>query len=114
MASRKRNKLSIAHMCKIAGVSRSGYYSWTRRRSTPARRDLQDEEYIVFIRTAFDHKGYKKSARQIRKRLKRQYGITMNLKKIRRLMKKYGLICPIRKINPVKAMLKKTQIHKIP
>ena len=30
----------------------------------------------------------------------------MNLKKIRRLMKKYGLICPIRKANPYRRMAK--------
>jgi len=28
--------------------------------------------------------------------------VNMNLKKIRRLMKKYGLVCPIRKPNPHK------------
>ena len=30
----------------------------------------------------------------------------MNLKKVRRLMKKYGLFCPIRKSNPYKKMMK--------
>lgn len=30
----------------------------------------------------------------------------MNLKKVRRLMKKYGLFCPIRKPNPYKKMIK--------
>ena len=30
----------------------------------------------------------------------------MNLKKVRRLMKKYGLFCPIRKPNPYKKMMK--------
>ena len=33
-------------------------------------------------------------------------GIRMNLKKIRRLMKKYGLLCPIRKANPYRRMVK--------
>ena len=33
-------------------------------------------------------------------------GIRMNLKKIRRLMKKYGLFCPIRKANPYRRMAK--------
>ena len=32
--------------------------------------------------------------------------IIMNIKKIRRLMKKYGLFCPIRKANPYKRMAK--------
>ncbi len=33
-------------------------------------------------------------------------GIRMNLKKIRRLMKKYGLFCPIRKANPYRRIAK--------
>ena len=33
-------------------------------------------------------------------------GIRMNLKKIRRLMKKYGLLCPVRKANPYRRMVK--------
>lgn len=33
-------------------------------------------------------------------------GHTMNLKKIRRLMKKYNLVCPIRKTNPYRRMAK--------
>lgn len=33
-------------------------------------------------------------------------GIRMNLKKIRRLMKKYGLFCPIRSANPYRRMAK--------
>lgn len=33
-------------------------------------------------------------------------GIRMNLKKIRRLMKKFGLFCPIRKANPYRRMAK--------
>ena len=32
--------------------------------------------------------------------------ITMNLKKIRRLMNKYGLFCPVRKANPYRRMAK--------
>ena len=32
--------------------------------------------------------------------------VHMNLKKIRRLMKKYGLFCPIRKANPYRRMAK--------
>lgn len=33
-------------------------------------------------------------------------GVLMNLKKIRRLMKKFGLLCPIRKANPYRRMAK--------
>ena len=36
-------------------------------------------------------------------------GILMNIKKIRRLMKKYHLVCPIRKANPYRQMMRAIQ-----
>jgi transposase InsO family protein len=36
-------------------------------------------------------------------------GILMNIKKIRRLMKKYQLVCPIRKANPYRQMMRAIQ-----
>jgi transposase InsO family protein len=45
--------------------------------------------------------------------LEGQKGIVMNLKKIRRLMKKFGLFCPVRKANPYKRMMKAIQTNKI-
>lgn len=38
----------------------------------------------------------------IKMTLEHEFNIIMNLKKIRRLMKKFNLICPIRKANPMK------------
>ena len=45
-------------------------------------------------------------------RLKQFYGITMNHKKVRRLMNKYSLYCKVRRGNPYKAVMKKTQEHR--
>ena len=42
-------------------------------------------------------------------RLLHSPGIIMNVKKIRRLMRKYGLRCPIRKANPYRRMMKAIQ-----
>ena len=39
--------------------------------------------------------------------LENEDNIIFNLKHIRRIMKKYDIICPIRKANPYKQMLKK-------
>lgn len=41
------------------------------------------------------------------------YGVNMNLKKIRRLMKKFNLFCPIRKANPYKRMARAMQTSNI-
>lgn len=45
-------------------------------------------------------------------RLKNDYKTTMNHKKVRRIMNKYGLVCQARRKNPYKAIMKKTQEHR--
>ena len=100
-------------MCQLAGVSRSGYYAWLKAKPSREDRDLQDAFDFAFIKEAYDYKGWKKGARQIRYRLMKDHGIIMNLKKIRRLMRKYDLICPIRKANPIRKIIKASQSNKI-
>ncbi|MGF2053784.1 hypothetical protein [Vagococcus fluvialis] len=41
--------------------------------------------------------------------LEKHFNTVMNLKKIRRLMKKFNLVCPIRKANPYRRMAKSTR-----
>lgn len=99
-------------MCKLAGVSRSGYYNWVSKKPFREDKDIKDALDFKMIKEAYDYKSWKKGARQIKYRIYKDYGIVMNLKKIRRLMKKYNLICPIRKINPIKAMIKANQANR--
>lgn len=113
MEGRRKNRLDIKYMCGLAKVSRSGYYAYKKRRLTMGEKDMRDNLDFIAIKAAYDHKGFKKGAKQIKMRLKRDYQITMNLKKIRRLMRKYQLFCPIRKANPVIAMIKAQHSHKV-
>lgn len=99
-------------MCKLAGVSKSGYYNWVSKKPFREDKDIKDALDFKMIKEAYDYKSWKKGARQIKYRIYKDYGIVMNLKKIRRLMKKYNLICPIRKINPIKAMIKANQANR--
>ena len=62
----------------------------------------KDEEDFELIHKAYTFRGRNKGAKSIKMTLEGQYEVIMNLKKIRRLMKKYNLICPIRKANPHK------------
>ncbi len=39
--------------------------------------------------------------------------VVFNLKRIRRIMKKYNIKCPIRKANPYRRMMKATQEHRV-
>ena len=96
---RDHNLLSINKMCDIAGVSRSGYYNWLNSADKRKQREDKDTADFELILEAYRFRGYKKGARSIYMRLLHQ-DIVMNLKKIRRLMKKYGLKCPIRGANP--------------
>lgn len=66
-------------------------------------REEKDRRDFAFILKAFKHRGYDKGARGIYMRLLHM-GVRMNLKKIRRLMKKYHLECPKRKLNPYRQM----------
>ena len=100
--------MSIEELCALSGVSRSGYYRWINAEETRIRLEKRDYADFQLIKEAYDFRGYAKGYRGIQMRLLRM-GIRMNHKKIRRLMKKYGLRCPIRKANPYRRMAKALQ-----
>jgi putative transposase len=106
MLSNKRNKLPITHLINIAGVSKSGYYEYMKQAEYRAYKDMKDEETFKLILKAYRFKRVKKGAKTIKMTLEKQFNIIMNLKKIRRVMKKFGLLCPIRKANPYRRMAK--------
>ena len=94
-------------LCKYADISRSGYYTWKKRQRNLEinSKELQDRHDFELILNIYNHRGYDKGSRSIHMQLKMK-GIIMNRKKVQRLMRKYGLFCPIRKPNPYKKMLK--------
>ena len=102
---RDNNLLKISVLCEIAGVSRSGYYNWISKEPVRKARDDSDQKDFELVLEAYRFRGYNKGARGIHMRLLHM-GIIMNVKKIRRLMRKFGLKCPIRKANPYRRMAK--------
>jgi len=97
------NVMSVKNLCEIAGVSRSGYYSWVGRAdSREAKKRRDDKDYAIILKV-YQYRGYAKGVNGIYMRLA-HIGIRMNKKKIRRLMRKYGLFCPIRDANPYRRM----------
>lgn len=105
----------VSYLCDAVGVSRSGYYNYfsegaKRRRDQKEAKDVKVKEIVL---KAFKFKRRKKGARQIKMTLAGQFSVVYNLKRIRRIMKKYGIICPIRKANPYKRMMKATQEHRV-
>lgn len=110
---RDNNLLKISKMCEIAGVSRSGYYNWCASEGTRKVREDADKKDFDLILEAYKFRGYDKGARGIHMRLLHHPGIIMNVKKIRRLMRKYGLFCPIRRANPYRRMAREMQTSTI-
>lgn len=106
--SEKRNiRFTVYELCEIASVSKSGYYNWLNNADKRESREIQDKEDFDLILEAYNYKGIKKGAKSIYMRLLRHNPpVVMNIKKIRRLMKKYGLFCKIRVANPYKRMIK--------
>lgn len=105
----------ISYLCVVAGVSRSGYYRYFSLGNikTIETRNQNDEILRNNILKAYEFKGRKKGARQIKMTLQSQFNINYNLKRIRRIMKKYCICCPIRKPNPYKRMMKATREHSV-
>ena len=106
------NELNITLLCKIAQVSRSGYYEFIKRQNEDNPIEQKDRKDFELILDAYNYRGYKKGSRSIYMRLLHN-GTPMNRKKIQRLMRKYNLKCPIRKPNPYKKMLKESEVSEV-
>lgn len=87
----------ITLLCKIAGVSKSGYYKWWENADK-----VKDEIDILLIAEMYFKSKQKAGFRTIKMNLLTEYGIIMNHKKIIRIMKKYGMTTKIRRTNPYK------------
>ena len=94
-------------MCDVAQVASSGYYKWLNN----PNKDKDMNDYLI-IKEIFD-KGKKKLGwRSIKMNLNTEYGIIMNHKKIKRIMRTKGLFVKIRRKNSYKMIMKKTQEHR--
>ena len=109
---RDGNMINVSWMCQIAGVTRSGYYAWLDAAPARQSREEADQKDFESILEAYRFRGRPKGARGIHMRLLHT-GTRMNLKKIRRLMAKYGLKCPIRKENPYRRMAEKLRTSNV-
>ena len=91
------------------------YYNYFSQKSKEIRKnkEYKDEISRDKILKAFYFKKVKKGAKQIKMTLRRQFKIIYNLKRIRRIMKKYNIICPIRKANPFRRKMKAHKEHTI-
>ena len=100
--------MPVKLLCDIAKVSKSGYYEWLKN----SDKEESDHEDYLLVKEIFEKGKSKFGWRTIRMRLKSDKQIVMNHKKIIRIKSKYQLITKIRRVNPYRAIMKKTQEHR--
>ena len=100
----------VSYLCASAGVSRSGYYKYLSNESKRERREEIDIKVRDDILMAISFRGYKKGSRSIKMLLEDKFGICYNRKRIMRIMRKYNIVCPIRR---KKYKYKVTKEHKV-
>lgn len=91
----------------MAGVSRSGFYTWNRR---PIRPKHEDEEKVVKI---FEDKKRKAGYRTIKMLFERKYKRAINHKKIRRIKRDFRLETLIRRKSKFRAVFASGEEHKV-
>lgn len=74
-------------MCRVLCVSRSGYYDWVKR--TPSRREQENENLAVQIKTIFDNQKQRVGAIRITKSL-RKSGLKIGKNRVAHIMRKQG------------------------
>lgn len=105
-------KNMVSYFCELLNVSRSGYYNYLNTLDRQRNAELNDLEARDNILMAFNYRGYNKGSRSIKMLLQGEFSINYSRKKIQRIMRKYDIKCPIRKVNPYRRMAKATKEHR--
>jgi len=95
---------AVDHLCDALEVSRSGYYKWCATAEARERREERDFEMRDMVMEAFGARGYKKGSRQVRNWIREHKGVRADRRRVQRVMRKYGIKCPVRKKNPYAGM----------
>ena len=84
----EKGNFDVALMCRVLGVSRSGYYAWARR--PPSERTLANATLIEEIRRVHAESDGTYGSRRVHAQLCRE-GHGVNRKRIERLMRVEGI-----------------------
>lgn len=93
----------VCILCELAGVNKSSYYKWLNREKSS--NELENERLLVLVRESYEERDGILGYRQMTIKLRREYGLKVNHKRIYRLMKIIGLksVCRRRKYNYIKS-----------
>lgn len=86
---RERANYPVATMCRVLGVSTSGYYAWRSRPASP--RSLADAVLTETIRTIHRESRGTYGAPRIRAELRDDYRVFCSQKRVARLMARAGI-----------------------
>ena len=84
---RLRDTYSISEMCKLFEVSRSSYYVWRKKQQCGDR----DREIANKITESWNSSKQTYGCYRMWKYFRERLQIQINIKKIRRIMRKYGI-----------------------
>ncbi len=112
MVNTLAKKYNVKLLCKLADVSLSGYYKQKKLLSLGKTKEQKEQKDLELVRKFSFRSKQKHGYRSITMLLQAK-GYIMNHKKILRLMNKYHLLAKIRRKNPYKQIMKKTQEHAV-
>jgi len=106
------SRCDIVILCMFAKVSLSGYYRYRKLVQIKQTKEYTEQSDLNLIQEISEVSRQKYGYRMITMILF-QKGIIMNHKKVLRLMNKYNLLAKVRKKNPYKQIMRKTQEHRV-
>ena len=91
--NRFKDKYNVRDMCIFFGVSRSGYYAWTKK----ADKEDPDKQIGELIKDCQKKTRQTYGYRRVQIWLLREFGLVMNHKAVLRVMNKYNLLSKSRR-----------------
>jgi transposase InsO family protein len=91
VADQKAAGFPVMKACEVAGVSTSGFYDWCARSSAePTEREVAESELVEVMCEIFDASDGNYGVPRMWRELRRG-GLTINKKRVRRLMRLHGM-----------------------
>jgi putative transposase len=91
VADQKAAGFPVTTACEAAGVSTSGFYDWAARSAAePTEREIAEGELVELMREIFDASDGNYGVPRMHRELRRG-GLTVNVKRVRRLMRLQGM-----------------------
>ncbi|PPA81214.1 hypothetical protein C4A76_23880 [Brevibacillus laterosporus] len=82
-------RFPVSLLCKIAQVSRSGYYKWLRYQEYPSQKQKEEQKLKMIITASYQRFRGIFGYPRIQTWLRQTHGIPINHKRVYRLMKEF-------------------------